>query len=229
MDKNFCYLILILLGIFLMYQIWMKNNKLNEKMVNLNQKILKMNEEEISNAVEITKLSIIKEPIMTRYKVNTNHITNVKNSILQNITHPSRFRFKFNNNRYNLYELRIIKSERLVTLGQPFDLEIHLVHKNDDNIYDTLVVVFPVRITNTNCDAGLLRKIFGTVADIPENNNFQVYRGKIQTIDYNCFVDYLKDTEICYYNPTNDTKSYLITQKPILENKRFIKKILQVL
>ena len=230
MIKNYCFLILILVTIFLLYKLWMKNIQVTEKMNNLAEDLTTLaDQESISNAVEITKLTLISEPLITGYKVNTNHITNTKNSLVQKITHPTRFRLKFNNNRYNLFELRITKSERLVTLGQPFDLEIHLIHKNDNNIHDTLVIVFPIRITNTGCDNGLLKNILGSISDIPEKNNFQVYNGKIQTLDYNCFNNYLQDTEICYYNPTDDTRTYLITQKPILENKKFIKTILKVL
>lgn len=230
MIKNYCLLILTIIAIYLLYKLWIKNSEIKESMNNLAEDLTSLtDQEEISNSVEITKLTVINEPLMIRYKVNTNHITNKKNSLVQIITHPSRFRFKFNNNRYNLYELRVIKSERLVTLGQPFDLEIHLIHKNDDNIYDTLVIVFPVRITNTDCDAGLLKTIFGSLADIPEKNNFQVYNGKIQTLDYNCFNQHLQDTEICYYQPIDDTRKYLITQKPILENKQYVKTIMKAL
>lgn len=230
MIKNYCFLILILVAVFLLYKLWMKNIQVTEKMNNLAEDLTTLaDQESISNAVEITKLTLISEPLMTRYKINTNHITNTKNSLVQKITHPTRFRLKFNNNRYNLFELRIMKSERLVTLGQPFDLEIHLIHKNDNDIHDTLVIVFPIRITNTDCDTGLLKNILGSTSDIPEKNNFQVYNGKIQTLDYNCFNNYLHDTEICYYNPVDDTRTYLITQKPILENKKYIKTILKVL
>jgi hypothetical protein len=226
-NKNYCILILILIVIYLFYRIKITNNEIKEKMTSINNNIAKIDDTIlIPNSVEITRLAIIKEPIQIKYKTNTNHMTNTKNSLVQKITHPSRFKFKFNNNKYNLYELRIIKSERLVTLGQPFDLEIHLIHKNANNIFDTLVLVFPIRITNKECDDGLFKKLFGSIADIPEKNNFQVYNGKIQTIDYNCFSNYLLDTEICYYNPSS---TYLIIQKPILENKKFIKTIQNVL
>ena len=74
-----------------------------------------------------------------------------------------------------------------------------------------------------------MKTIFGSLADIPEKNNFQVYNGKIQTLDYNCFNQHLQDTEICYYQPIDDTRKYLITQKPILENKQYVKTIMKVL
>ena len=226
MDKNFCFLVLILLAIYLLYQVWKKNAQLSENMNNLDKELSLVDDKpDIENAVEISKLTTIKEPILIKYRTNTNHITNTKNSLVHKITHPSRFRFKFNNNRFNLYELRIIKSERLVVLGEPFDLEIHLIHKNDNNIYDTLVIVIPIRMSNNKCDAGLLNTILGNLADIPEKNNFQVYNGKIQTLDYKCFEKYLQGTEICYYNPVEDTRKYLIIQKPVLENKNYVKRI----
>jgi len=229
-NKNYCILILVLVGIYLIYQIVQSKKSINEGMKVIDKEIASLDTYQTKpNTVEISKLLTIKEPIQISYKANTNHIANLKNSLVHKITHPLRNRLKFNNIKYNLYEMRIIKSERLATLGQYFDLEIHLIHKNNQDIFDNLVLVFPIRKTNNDKDAGLLEYLLKSTADVPEKNNFQVYNGKIQTIDFACFNKFMNDTEICFYKPSDDNKTYLIIQKPILENKSYIDKIIKVL
>lgn len=230
MEKNFCLLILVFLTIYLAKQIYYNysEKRMLEKMTNMKQIISDVDDgNDIANAVELSKLTIINEPIITLYKKNTNHITNSDNSLIHKITHPLRFRFKFNGKRYNLHEMRIIKSERLVSLGEPFDIEIHLIHRDDNDINNLLIIVFPVKKADNKKASGLLEKLLLSVSDIPEKNKFNTYNGRIQTIDYSCFNKYLQDTEICFYSQYK--KTYLITQKPIFGEKKYIKRIKQVL
>ena len=229
MDKNIYYLLLILLVIYFAYKFYSKEN-IKENLENTIKQDLKDIDDEnrIPNQVEITKLTIIKEPILLKYLTNTNHITNSDKTLINKITHPIRYKLKFNNVRYNLHEMRILKSERLVSFGEKFDLEIHLIHRDERNNNNILTIVFPIKTQKNNEPSNLLKDLLGSIYDIPENNKFNVYNGKITTIDYNCFKKYMQDTEICFYAPT-ENKIHLIIQKPIFCNKYYIKRIKQVL
>ena len=230
MDKNIYYLLIILLLIYSAYKYYSKEN-IKENLENTKKKLdFKYidDHKKIADQVEITKLAIIKEPILLKYLSNTNHITNSNQTLINKITHPIRYKLKFNKVKYNLYEMRIIKSERLVSFGEKFDLEIHLIHRDERDNNNILTIVFPIKTQKKNEPSNLLQHLLGSIYDIPEDNKFNVYNGKINTIDYNCFKKYMQDTEICFYAPT-ENKIHLIIQKPIFCNKYYIKRIKQVL